>query len=342
MSDAWERRLKLLSYLMRKGFAQTKDAANFLDVERRKAREDLVALSEHGVPLTVHPEDPTDPDRTWQLEKTWRMSGVEVRLPERLALLLGREVLEPLVGKSEVGEAMDNLEQKLSAMAGGVELSDSNLLRRFHLIQEPSKDYSDRGPLVSELVQAVAHSYRVTVTYQTPSAKAPRVHARVRPLTLAIYRRGLYVFVAFGSDLEPGDKGLKFDKIGPLSVDRIASLEPHPDALFDYPPLPKWDPARDLRHRFGLAPGMNGVAQVRLRFGSSSRAYALERQWMPDQRVEESPDGGVDVVFEAEGSELAHHIVGWGGYCEVVEPASLRAQVIALAEAVLARHGKGG
>ncbi len=337
MSEAWERRLKLLAYLMRRGFAQTQDAAKFLEVERRKAREDLQALSEHGVPLSVHPEDPTDPERTWQIEKSWRVSGVEVGLPERLALLLGREVLEPLVGKSDVGEAITNLEHELAAVAGSVELDDKNLLRRFHLIQEPSKDYSDRGPLISELVQAIAHSYRISLGYQSPSAKTPRLHERVRPLTLAIYRRGLYVFVAFGSDLDP-DVSDKLDKVGLLSVDRITSLDPHHDALFDYPTASRWDPNIHLKHRFGIAPGLSKVERVRLRFPASSRAYALERQWMPDQWTEDLPDGGVDVVFDAEGAELAHQVLAWGGFCQVVEPESLRKRVLELARAVLARH----
>jgi len=328
MSEAWERRLKLLAYLMRKGHAQTADAARYLDVDRRKAREDLNALAEHGVPLTLVPEDDTrDPDRSWNLERSWRMTGLEVRLLERLALLLGKEVLEPLLGPSELGHAMAHLEHELASVAGGVETSDGELLRRFHLVQEPSKAYDAQGPIVTELVQAIAFSYRVTLTYRSPSAAAPREHARVRPLTLAIYRRGLYAFVQFDSD-----------RIGALSVDRIASLVPHVEDTFDYPIRSKWDPAVFLRKRFGLTPGSGRPERVRLRFPEGSKAFALERQWMLDQVVEPRPDGTLDIVFEAEGAELAHRVLEWGGYCEVVEPATLRAKVVELAQAVLDRH----
>jgi len=328
MSDAWERRLKLLAYLMRRGFAQTADAARYLEVERRIARADFKALSENGVPLTVEPEDDThDLERTWNLENSWRLTGLEVKRSERLALLLGKEVLEPLLGASDVGSAMQKLEHELAAFAGGVETSDEDLLRRFHLVQEPSKSYDDRGPLVTELVDAITFSYRVTLDYRLPQSATTRKHARVRPLTLAIYRRGLYVFVIFDND-----------KIGPLSVDRMEHLEPHVEDGFDYPIRSKWDPAVHLRKRFGLYTGKGRPEQVRLRFPAQSKAYALERQWMLDQAIEERPDGGVDLVFEAEGQELPYRVLEWGGFCEVIEPASLRAKVLELAQAIVLRH----
>ena len=295
MSEAWERRLKLLAYLMRKGYAQTADAARYLDVERRKALDDFKALAENGVPLTVKPEDDTrDIERTWSLERNWRVSGLEVGLPERLALLLGKEVLEPLLGPSDLGVAMDKLEHELAAHADGVETSDNELLRRFHLVLEPSKAYTAQGTIVSDLVQAIAFSYRVTIDYRSPQAAADRKHTRVRPLTLAIYRRGLYVFVKFDND-----------KIGPLSVDRIVGLEPHESDTFDYPTRSKWDPATHLRKRFGLYTGKGNPEKVRLRFPAESKAFALERQWMQDQ---------------------------------VIEPASLRARVLELAQKIVARH----
>lgn len=328
MSDAWSRRLRLLAYLMRKGYAQTAEVARYLEVDRRKAREDLVALSERGVPLSAVPEDDTrDPDRTWQLERSWRVSGIEVKLLERLALLLGKEVLEPLLGPTELGAAMAQLERELASVAGGVETSDSELMRRFYFVQEPSKSYRERGELVSELVQAIAYPYRITLSYRSPSATEVRRHERIRPLTLAIYRRGLYLFALFDSQ-----------RVALFSVDRIEGLVPHPEDDFDYPVRSKWDPAAYLRKRFGLLPGPGPSEVVRLRFPAGSKAYVLERPWMPVQRVEAGPEGSVEVVFEAEGGELAHRVLEWGGYCEVVEPASLRAKVLELAEAVAARH----
>lgn len=327
MSEAWDRRLKLLAYLMRRGFAQTAEAAHYLGAEKRTVREDFKALCDNGVPLRAEPEDDTrNPDRTWELEKSWRMAGLEVKLDERLALLLGKEVLEPLLGASDIGSAMAKLDHQLASVAEAVETSDRELLRRFHLIQEPSKDYADQGQRVSDLVQAIAMSYRVTIDYQSPG-KAVRTHTRVRPVTLAIYRRGLYVFVIFDND-----------KIGPISVDRIAALEVHFGDGFDYPARNKWDPAVHLRKRFGLRTGQGKPETVRLRFPAESKAYALERTWMQDQRVEVQADGAIDIVFEAEGSELPYRVLEWGGYCEVIEPATLRAKVLELAQAVIARH----
>lgn len=330
MSEAWSRRLRLLAYLMRRGYAQTHDAARYLGVDKRKVRDDLEALADHGVPLSVHPEDDTrDPDRTWKLETSWRMTGIEVRLNERLAMLLGREVLDPLLGDSELGIALNELDKEIASVADAVETSDADLLRRFHLVQEPSKSYAHKGQILSELVMAIQHDYRVTLTYQSPRAASPKAHARLRPLTLAIYRRGLYVFAYFDG---PGHD------VGVFSVDRIHDLVPHHEDHFEYPKKSRWDPARFLAQRFGLSPGPRDPELIRLRIPAESRTFALERPWMAEQEVIERPDGDLEIRFVATGSELPHHILAWGGFCEVLEPTWLRDKVLELARAVAARY----
>lgn len=329
MSDAWNRRLKLLHFLMRRGFAQTADAAAYLGTDRRNVRADMLALADHGVPVFAHPEhDTRDPDRAWKLEKSWRMTGLEVKLNERLAMLLGREVLDPLIGGSEIGDALTSLDKQIASVAGGVETSDSELLRRFYLVQEPSKSYDHKGRIVSDLVEAIAHSFRVSLEYRSPRRDTPKRHERLRPLTLAIYRRGLYVFAYFGDS----------DEVGVFSVDRIVALESLHEDQFTYPIKSKWDPARLLARRFGLSPGQTGPELVRLRVPPESRLFALERPWMADQTIHELEDGSLEITFTAEGAELAHHILAWGVYCEVLEPASLRQKVLDLARAVVARY----
>lgn len=312
---------------MHRGWLQTAHAAEVVGSTRRTVLADLKALSAH-VPLTAHPDDPRDTTRMWQLSDTWRKAGVEVRLSERLALLLGKEVLAPLLGASDVGRALEVLDRELGGAATAVDDSGEELLRRFYFVQEPSKSYAAKGELLSELVTAIANSYEVSFAYRSASATEARAR-RVQPLTLVIYRRGLYAFVR-----DPG--GTPYT----CAVDRMTDLVPHPDASFDYPTRGKWDPQKHLRHRFGLTAGSQDKPQrVRLRFPPESRTYALERQWMPKQRVEGNADGGVDIIFEATGYELPHRILEWGGFCEVIEPAELRDKVIDLARRVLERHG---
>jgi predicted DNA-binding transcriptional regulator YafY len=57
------------------------------------------------------------------------------------------------------------------------------------------------------------------------------------------------------------------------------------------------------------------------------------------QRVEEHPDGGAIVRFRASGMlELAWHLFSWGKKIEILEPASLRRQMIAELQGALAHH----
>ncbi len=61
----------------------------------------------------------------------------------------------------------------------------------------------------------------------------------------------------------------------------------------------------------------------------------------PSQTVEAHPSGGSVVRFRASGMlELAWHLFSWGDKIEIVQPASLREQMLAELRGALAHHGK--
>jgi predicted DNA-binding transcriptional regulator YafY len=61
----------------------------------------------------------------------------------------------------------------------------------------------------------------------------------------------------------------------------------------------------------------------------------------PSQTVEPQPDGAAIVRFRASGMlELAWHLFAWGDKIEIIQPESLRTQMLAELRGALAHHGK--
>jgi predicted DNA-binding transcriptional regulator YafY len=85
------------------------------------------------------------------------------------------------------------------------------------------------------------------------------------------------------------------------------------------------------------------VEQVRLRFDAFSGRLIRERVWHGSQRVDALPGGGLDLTMRVGVSpEVARWILGWGEHVEVMEPASLRAEIARTAGIVFERYGSRG
>jgi predicted DNA-binding transcriptional regulator YafY len=329
--EAWARRLKLLQHLIARKYIQTSDAAKLLDVNKRIALADLKTLAEHGVPLR-HPslkDEPTATDRetAWSIDPSWAELGFESSVFHRLSLLLGREVIDHFLRGTVFADRLKAIDKLIEALTPEVE---ENIDRRFYLKQEPAKNYSDRSALVEALVHAIVYRVPVSFDYTSAAGRTKR-NERVSPLTLIIYRRGLYAAI-----WKPSGRR----KVIPLALDRMDALEVHYDAdPFDYPPPKEYDPKTYFADIFGIFDDGSPSREVVLRFPpGSSLAYAREREWMPNQIISASEDGGMEIRFKARGAELAYRILEYGPHCEVVAPPELRAQVAELARKTAALY----
>ena len=123
-------------------------------------------------------------------------------------------------------------------------------------------------------------------------------------------------------------------EIRTFAVDRILSLgatsktfEIDPD--FDFEVL--------ISSAFGVI--SETPVPVRIRFDASWRTHVQEHTWHPSQKVSELPDGGIELFMEVGGStELRNWVMSFGAGAEVMEPKSLREDVIAEARAIGERY----
>jgi predicted DNA-binding transcriptional regulator YafY len=324
---------------MARGAVQTSDAAAYLGVDRRTALDDLKALVAHGVPLS-HPTQKggkTSQSTEWRLSPAWTSMGIDAGLHERLAMLLGREVLGHFLQGTELAEGLIRLDRQLEAMTDVVD--DRHISRRFYLKQEPTKTYAGQSELVSGLVNALVKRCPISFDYVSARNSHKR-HFRQLPVTLVIYRRGLYIAVwRPRADVSAGER-----RVLHFAVDRMSDLEQHfEDDPFQYPPPEVYDPRVWFGETFGIYDDGRPAEEVVLRFpADSAQAYARERVWMPDQTLHARDDGSLELRFTARGAELAYRILEYGPHCEVIAPASLRARVAELARATAARYAGPG
>ncbi len=302
----------------------TRAAARHLGVSRRLAREDLEALEKHGVPL--HPSG-LNRERRWEIASSWRHHGAPVNLRDRLALLVGCELVDSFMRHTDVADALHELDRRIAALDSSAEVEGADLRRRFLFVHEPRKDYGAHRETVEALLNAILRCHPLTLQYSSAAGER-REYRRIEPLSLIVYKRGLYLAFERRADFRM------------LAVERIHAVETHSDQGFSYPRPSEYDPSRRLAGRYGLFldPDSPGPQRVTLRFHPTVRTFVEGREWDPGQRIDPRPDGGCDLVFEAAGTELASLALSFGDKVELIEPTWLRERVIAELRGALARY----
>ncbi len=123
-----------------------------------------------------------------------------------------------------------------------------------------------------------------------------------------------------------------------FKIERIKDIELTSEA---YRVPSDFDANQYLSSAWGIVAG-GEVETVRLRFDKDLAPIMQETTWHPSQRVERQSDGSALVTFEVTNTvELYAWVMGWGEKVEVLEPESLRQDVIATAEAMLKLYGQG-
>ena len=106
------------------------------------------------------------------------------------------------------------------------------------------------------------------------------------------------------------------------------------------------DPAFSLENwmaqAFQLERGEQPV-EVAIRFDAGQAPYIRERRWHSTQRIEELPDAGLVLRFQAGGlSEVKRWVLSYGSHATVLAPVGLREEVAAEARSVAGMYGGAG
>lgn len=310
MSPA-QRLVSLLLHLQARGRLSTAEAATLLAVDRRTALRDLKHLAE--VAPMQHVGEGRD--QTWILDP---FPG-QAHLPflDAIAIRAGRDALGFLDGTA----LAEGLERAAERVQAAPERLARNFDRKFRFKSQPARRYDDKQEIIDTLLDALLGERCLTIRYD--GLKGERDFPGVRPLTLVVHRRAVYLLVQTRPDRRPFR----------LAVDRILAAEAAEP--FTYPA--EWDPDAELASSWGIT-AADRIERVILDFGPKVRRYVEDRSWHPSARLLPLANGGLRLTMETGGREMVSFVLEWGEHCQVVEPAWLRDRVVESLRAALRRY----
>jgi proteasome accessory factor B len=296
------------------------ELAERLEVSVRTALRYLEALRAAGEPIY---EERDGKRKVWRLMPTARHQTITLTTSQMLSLFLSRRVFDFLAGtgfKEDLDDIFDKLEATLKRRDF---VAARNLDRKIYDVNEAPHRYAGRIEHVNEILTALLHEERLSVTHESVS-RGDKTFL-LAPYTLVVYKKGLYL--AGWSEAHGG--------IRTFALDAFRDVEWRRGDGFDYPA--DWDPARKFEGAFGIIGGE--AVQVRIRFTERVARYLERRTWHPTQRLRKTK-GGVEMTMEVNGTtELRSWILGFGDQAEVLEPAGLREELRAELARAVARYG---
>jgi predicted DNA-binding transcriptional regulator YafY len=301
------------------------DVAERFGVNPRTALRYLQALGRAGEPLY---EELVGRRKVWRLMPTARRQSITLTTAQIVALFLSRRVFDFLAGTG-FQEDLDDVFAKLEAT---LRRRDSaavrHLDRKVFDVNEARHLYEGRLEDVNDIMTALLREERLRVTHEGVSGG--RKTFVLEPYTLLVYKKGLYL-----SGRSQGHGG----EIRTFALDGFREVTWLRGDGFEYPEA--YRPEQITEGAFGLIRGKE-TTRVRIRFDEKVARYVQRRMWHPTQSFKKLAGGGVEMTMEARGTvEVVSWVLGFGDKARVLEPASLRADVVAELERAVTSYRAG-
>ncbi|MGI9591680.1 MAG: helix-turn-helix transcriptional regulator [Myxococcota bacterium] len=296
------------------------ELAEELGCVRRTVYRDLDALMYAGFPVVSAKRDGRS---FYRFLDTFSLGDVPFTPDEILALAFGEDLLRTLEGTvfhDSIASALQKIRAGLSP-----ELVEylARLGESFRVLPGPHKTYAHLRNTIQALHDAVLRRRTVRMRYRT--GRTGNVANRdLDPYRVWYRSGGLYVV---GLDH-------KSDEIRTFAIDRIQKLEPT-ERGFTVPP------GFDFDSYVGSAFGVinEPAIRVRIRFDARWATYVEEHVWHPSQALAKGPGGSVELTMDVGGTaELRQWILSFGSGAEVLEPETLRQDVVRDLRATLERY----
>lgn len=250
-------------------------------------------------------------------KKVWRLQSANTSIlhlttTQMTALYLSRRVIDFLDGTG-FAEDLEEVFRKLEVTLKRRDFAATqNLDKKLFSVNEAPHKYEGRDEHVNEILTALTREERLMAKHESVGRGQTRF--RIDPLTLLVYKKGLYLA---GHSHHHG-------AIRTLALDGFTDLEWKRGDSYEYPR--DYSPEQLVEGAFGLIGGQR--TRVRIAFASRVARFVRRRTWHPSQRLEEQPDGGVVLELDVRGTvELTSWILGFGEHAEVLAPEALRREI---------------
>jgi proteasome accessory factor B len=276
---------------------------------RHTAMRTVRALEAMGEPVE---EEQEERRRRYRIAAPKGTKTAKLSTSHVLSVAVAQQVLDFLEGtclKESFDEVVALLESQLAPKARA-ELQ--RLREKIVVVQDAPWVKIDRTDVVDALVTGLTKNERVTLHGTGPDGAARSFD--FEPYALLLWKKGLYV---------PGYSH-HHKSVRLFGLDRLNDGEWKRGETFDVPAA--WDARARYAGSFGLFDGPE--TRVRVEFSSQVARYVTRRQWMPTQELEEREDGSVVLTMTVRGTnDVLNWVLGFGEHANVLEPASLRAEL---------------
>lgn len=284
------------------------DIAERIECSVRTAIRYLDALELAGEPLY---EETIGKRKVWRLMPSARHESITLTTSQMLSLYLSRAAFDFLAGtgfREDLDEVFGKLESTLKRKDF---TAVRNLDRKIFDVNEAPHIYEGRIEHVNEMMTGLLREERLRVTHGSVAQyKKPFL---LEPLTLVIYKKGLYL-----AGYSHHHNGLRT-----FSLDGFRDIDWLRGEKFEYPA--GYHPSKLAEGAFGLITGPR--TRVRIFFDDKVSRFVRRRQWHPTQEIKRVPTG-IELAMEVSGTvELVSWVLGFGRQAEVLEPDSLREEL---------------
>ena len=317
-----DRLLSLALLLQARGTATARALAGELGVSVRTVYRDLAALSAAGVPVVTE----AGPGGGCRLMEGYRFPLRGLRPDEAEALLiLGVPAVLHELG---LAGALTTAHRQIRVTAG---VGSGALV---HLDMPRWFGGQEEVPCLRDLAQALRLGRKLAIRYPPPD-REPRV---VEPLGL-VNKAGTWYLVAYCS-AHSGAGDIRVFRAGRVSAAWVLAEPAERPAGFELAAFwARWSAefeASRPRLEVKLAASPGALAAFGEVFGAAA-APALEAAEPP------GPDGWrvLTLSFEHERAAV-HRLAGFGDQVEILDPPSVRAELLATAREILGRYPPGG
>jgi predicted DNA-binding transcriptional regulator YafY len=304
------RQWRILKRIEAGRYTTAQDLADEHGVTERTIRRDIEALQEAGFPLY---DERTDGRKVWRLVEGYKQRLTQTfTLSELSALYFSKNLMSFLGGApfaQDVESAFSKIREALPARSLPYLARIQDL---FSARPDPWKDYSEKQDIIAQLIDAVLHQRRATISYYSFNSKRTKTYT-VDPYRLVYWHGGLYLYA----------RAEEYGEVRTFAVERIEKIEVR-DESFEMPP--DFSVSEYARGAFGIAGGK--PEPVEIAFDAAVAGYIRERVWHESQSIEEGPGSGVTLRLSVSpGFELKNWIKGFLPHVRVVKPAALRAEI---------------
>lgn len=308
-----DRLLAIVLELQSKGRQRAEDLAATFETSKRTIYRDIEALSEAGVPLLAVP------GQGYELMEGYFLPPLSFTAAEASMLLLGSDF---------VAQNFD-AEYQSAAQAGGRKIEGvlpEKLRAEVRKLQSNIRFVSqgiEDTPVLRELRRAAFEGKTVQFRYHARHSSSESSRGRVRradPYGLVFYR-GAWYMTAY-CHLREEVRRFRLDRLNDLTVLSDTFVRPADFKLGQGP----MEEDRTITVRVIFDP-------VITRWVKESRYYYIEEQ--------EETDLGLLVKMQIRDErDVLNWLLGWGQHAHVLEPESLRQQLLEEAKGILSNYQK--